>query len=168
MKPTINELIALLGATPDDPQMEQFLEKIGKKKPKLKKGKDSVWIESSPLKLEILFKDEALISRDPYADIGDGDLLFATLYCNNLSKVELPYGITPNDNAEQIRQKIGRKEDDYDLELKSSSWLFNREDGLEYMIFFDFKDKEFTTTKRFGVIYSYGQLPWVEELKGRQ
>lgn len=161
----IEKLIKLLGKSPDYKKMEEYLTQIEEYAPILKKGEDSAWVESNKYELEMAFEDESIISGDKYADIGDGDLIFMTVFCNDMTKIELPYGIKPQDGYNEIALKIGKKENRNNNGLKRVYWMFKRDDGLEYILSFSFKEKEYQNIKRFGIIYSYGQLPWVEELK---
>ncbi len=160
----VEDFIEILGCTAIDSKVQTILKELDLMTPVLDEGKDIFWYELEKEGLDLAFKDESIINNDEYADIGDGELIFMTAYFTKFDNIELPFKISEDDNYQKVLEKIGKEADDqYDL-LSEISWIFTQDNGIEYTFFLTF-DKEYSKIKKSGIIYSYGQLPWVEELK---
>ncbi len=164
MKLKINDFIEILGCTAKNKKVKRILDILNLPSPILEKNKDTVWYEIDDTGYDLAFKDASIINNDEYADIGDGELIFMAAYFNKVDKVILPFGIDGSDNYEEILSKIGKIEDDDYKLLNEKTWIFKTKNNLEYILFFDFND-DYSQIEKLGVLYSYGQLSWVEELK---
>ena len=164
MKFKVDDFIEILGLAASNDKVKNMLSRLNLMAPVLKKGRDDVWLHFDNDAFELAFEDESLINRDEYADIGDGELIFMTVFFNAFDRLSLPFEIEQDDDAETVTKKIGREADDVTDFLSSKSWVFKTNTGLRYILFFDFYE-DYTQIAKVGVCYSYGQMPWVEELK---
>lgn len=160
----LENFIEILGRNASNEKVQEILKTLNLSMPVLDKGEETAWFEMEDSGYDLAFKDEASINNDKFADIGDGELIFMTAYFNKPDKIVLPYMIKSDDTYETIVSKIGRIEDDDYVLLHEKSWLFKTDKGIEYIIFFTF-NKDYSSIKKLGVIYSYGQLDWVKDLQ---
>jgi len=160
----LKNFIEILGCNASNEKVQGILKTLNLSTPVLDKGEETAWFEIEDSGYDLAFKDEASINNDKYADIGDGELIFMTAYFNKPDKIILPYMIKSDDTYETIVSKIGRIEDDDYVLLHEKSWLFKTDNRLEYILFFTFS-KDYSSIKKLGVIYSYGQLDWVKDLQ---
>jgi len=166
MKLKVDDFIEILGCSSDDVKVKKILSTLKLQSPMLEKNKDTVWYEMDDTGYDLAFKDESIINDDEDADVGDGDLIFIAAYFRKLEQVELPYGITKDDSYQMIVEKVGRNEDRDHKLFNRKTWLFKYEKTVEYILFFEFDDS-YLRIEKLGVLYSYGQLDWVEELKNK-
>ena len=164
MKLKVDDFIEILGCTAKDKKVKRILDILNLPSPILEKNKDTVWYEMDDTGYDLAFEDESIINNDEYADVGDGELVFMATYFRKPNQVELPYGISEDDDYQTIVRKIGRIEERDHKLFNRKTWLFQNENTVEYILFFEFDDN-YSTIEKVGVLYSYGQLPWVEELK---
>lgn len=164
MQLKVDDFIEILGCSSKDKKVQKILKALNLTPPVLEKNKDTVWYELDDLGYDLAFKDESIINDDEYADVGDGELIFIAAYFRKIDKIILPFGITKDDGYQTIIKKIGRIEDDDYKLLNEKTWIFQTKNNLEYILFFDFDDT-YNHIEKCGVLYSYGQLDWVEELK---
>ncbi len=163
----VDDFIELLGREAGDEQVKDMLSRLNQMAPVLNKGKDIAWFELEDEGFDLGFEDESLINNDEYADVGDGELIFMAAYFNDPSNIILPFDIGSKDTYEDIVSKIGRIEDRDNKPLSKKIWLFKTDEELSYTLFFSFDD-DYSEIWKLGVVYSYGQLKWVEELKRNQ
>ena len=167
MKLKIDDFIEILGCCSNDPKVQKILDALALPAPVLAKNKDTVWYEMEETGYDLAFEDESIITHDEYADIGDGELIFMAAYFHKQDQIEFPYNIDEDDDYQTVLEKIGRVEDDDYRLLNEKTWIFKTENFLTYILFFDFNDN-YSQIKKSGILYSYGQLDWVEELKDKQ
>ena len=108
----VQEFIEILGCKATDTKIKIVMEKLGLVEPLLNQGEDTFWYELENEGFDLAFKDESIINKDEYADIGDGELIFMTAYFNKFDNIVLPFQISKNDNFQKVVEKVGRKEDD--------------------------------------------------------
>ena len=164
MKLKVDDFIEILGCSSNDVKVKKILDALKLQAPMLEKNKDTVWYEMDDTGYDLAFIDESLINNDEYADVGDGELIFVTVYFRKIDNIILPFGISKNDGYQTIIKKIGRIEERDHKLFNRKTWLDKRKNGLEYTLSFEFDDT-YNHIEKIGLSYSYGQFSWVEELK---
>jgi len=164
MKLKVDDFIEILGCSSNDVKVKKILDALKLQAPMLEKNKDTVWYEMDDTGYDLAFIDESLINNDEYADVGDGELIFVTVYFRKIDNIILPFGISKNDGYQTIIKKIGRIEERDHKLFNRKTWLDKRKNGLEYTLSFEFDDT-YEKIERIILSYSYGQFSWVEELK---
>jgi len=160
----VNDFIEVIGRSANDSKVKNILDKLKLQTPVLDKNKDEFRYLLKDIGIELVFVDESVIKNDEFADIGDGELIFETMFIDKFKAIELPFGIDVNDDYKTVVVKIGKVEDDEHTIFNRKTWLDKRKNGLEYTLSFEFDDT-YNHIEKIGLSYSYGQFSWVEELK---
>jgi len=157
MKLKVNDFIEVIGRSANDSKVKNILDKLKLQTPVLDKNKDEFRYLLKDIGIELVFVDESVIKNDEFADIGDGELIFETMFIDKFKAIELPFGIDVNDDYKTVVVKIGKVEDDEHTIFNRKTWFFKNSNFLEYALDFEFDDT-YKKIERIILSYSYGQL----------
>jgi len=157
MKLKVDDFIEAIGCSANDSKVKNILDKLKLQAPILDKNKDEFRYLLKDMGVELVFVDESVIKNEEYTDIGDGELIFETMFIDKFQGIELPFGIDINDDYKTVVIKIGKVEDDEHAIFNRKSWFFKNSNLLEYALDFEFNDT-YKTIERMILSYSYGQL----------
>ena len=156
MKLKVNDFIEVIGCSANDSKVKNILDKLKLQTPVLDKNRDEFRYLLKDIGVELVFVDESVIKNDEFADIGDGELIFETMFIDKFKAVELPFGIDVNDDYKAVVAKIGRIEDDTVVLFNRKRWFKNR-NNVEFLISFEFDDT-YKNIERMILSYSHGQI----------
>lgn len=162
----IDDFMKTIGLPLSSVHVQDLLKKYQLPAPAEVKDLDDFWIEKENLGLALLFKDEGEINHTPYADIGDGDLVFIAAFFERIDLLELPFGISPNDDKDTVLRKMPRKPDKEIDFLNDYIWLMESPFGKPFMFSIAF-DPDFKNIFRVSISYVYDKIEWIEELKNK-
>jgi hypothetical protein len=122
-------MVALLGKTSDAPEVKDLIRQLGGKDPKLKKGDTTTYVLADKLGLDLMFSDEAYLTRRPNLAIGEGKLFltsvrFKTDYPPKVKAYTgtIPHGIAFSSSHAALKKLLGKPHDS-DPDLSMDQWL---------------------------------------------
>lgn len=125
---TSTPFLNLLGKASDDANVQAWLNQLGAKSPKLKKGDTDAYVQVTHLGMEIVFTDEAFHTQNDNLAIGEGALIFTAIILyvasndtHDIYSEPLPFGIQPQYTAKELKDFLGAPEVS-NVRLRQDNW----------------------------------------------
>jgi hypothetical protein len=110
-------IVALLGKSSDSTEVQDLLSQLGAKPPKLKKGDVDAYVVLDKQGLDLMFSDEAYVTKRPDLAIGEGKLLLITAWFKAAEPPKiaayaeaLPHGLNFGKSQADVHQLLGKPE----------------------------------------------------------
>jgi len=141
---TSDELSHVLGLTSGDEKVKDFLTRFGiTKRPKLKRGEETAYLENEKLGLEITFRDERYLDVES-VDYEEGDLVLSSLRMYGpdhdifscFDEDKLPLGLKFEYGFKEVEAKLKKKPAWQNKSLAKARW-----DLKGYCVFVTFGKK---------------------------
>ena len=115
--PDGQSIAAVLGKSSDSTEVQDLLNQLGAKPPKLKKGDVDAYVVLDKQGLDLMFSDEAYVTKRSDLAIGEGKLLFMTAWFKAADPPTiatyaepLPHGLDFGKSQADLHQLLGEPE----------------------------------------------------------
>jgi hypothetical protein len=115
--PDGQSIVAVLGKSSDSAEVQNLLSQLGAKPPKLKKGDVDAYVVLDKQGLDLMFSDEAYVTKRSDLAIGEGKLLLMTVWFKAAEPPKvaayaerLPHGLDFSKSQAEVHQLLGKPE----------------------------------------------------------